>query len=152
MRNALSLLFIACSIACGPKPPDETAAAAAPSAPDAQHQGVTGPHGDHTPHHGGLVLMKGDVHYEVVLAKTGRHQVWFSDAMRNELPASVASDVTLEVVRPGAALETIMMTIDEAGEAWTAAAQPLDGTGIVVRVRYKLQGEPHEIELPWSDP
>ena len=108
-----------------------------------------GPHGDHTPHHGGMVLMNGDVHYEIVLAPNGRHQIWFSDAMRNELPASVASGVTLEVMRPGAASETVQLTIDETGEAWVANARPLEGDGIVVKVRYALQGEPYEIELPF---
>lgn len=94
--------------------------------------------------------MNGDVHYEVVLAASGRHQVWFSDAMRNELPASVASGVTLEVLRPGAPSEMVALVIDEAGEAWVATARPLEGDGITVKVRYRLQGQPHEIEIPYS--
>lgn len=94
--------------------------------------------------------MNGDVHYEVVLAASGRHQVWFSDAMRNELPASVASGVTIEVLRPGAPAELVALAIDEAGEAWVANSRPLVGNGIAVKVRYRLQGEPHEIEIPYS--
>jgi len=94
--------------------------------------------------------MNGDVHYEVVIAASGRLQVWFSDAMRNELPASVASGVTIEVLRPGAAAEMVALAIDDAGEAWVANSRPLAGDGISVKVRYRLQGEPHEIEIPYS--
>lgn len=93
--------------------------------------------------------MQGDVHYEIVLAPSGRHEVWFSDAVRNELPASVASGVAMDVLRPSAAAEAVALTIDDAGEAWVASAQPLDGEGIFVKLRYKLQGEPHEIEIPY---
>ena len=117
---------------------------------DEQHKGVIGPHGDHTPHHGGLVLMIGDIHYEVVLGADGRHQVWFSDAMRNELPASVVRGVALEVTRPDAPVEAVELAIDEAGEAWTAAGRPLAGDGILVKVRYTLDGKPLEIEIPFG--
>lgn len=151
MRLLFLTLCIAALAACGgaDAPPADTTGAATEAPRDAQHQGVTGPHGDHTPHHGGMVLMNGDVHYEVVLGRDGRHQIWFSDAMRNELPASIASGVTLEVMRPGAASESVQLTIDDAGEAWVATARPLEGDGIMVKVRYALQGEPHEIELPF---
>jgi hypothetical protein len=151
MRFAFTALLVAAVAGCGrpDRPAAETANAATPPS-DAQHQGITGPHGDHTPHHGGLVLMQGDVHYEVVLARDGRHQVWFSDAMRNELPASVASAVTMDVARPGESPETVRLAIDDAGEAWIATARPLTGDGIVVTLRYQLKGEPpREIELPF---
>ena len=62
---ALIVAAAACSNAPEPAPP---AAGAAPRpAADPQHQNVVGPHGDHTPHKGGMVLMNADVHYEVVL-------------------------------------------------------------------------------------
>ncbi len=132
----------------------DTQPAVSPSEPsgtprDAQHQNVIGPHGDHTPRHGGMVLMNGDIHYEVVLAKDGHHEIWFSDAVRYELPASVAAGVTMEVARPGAPAEIIKLTINETGEAWVAAARPLEGEGVMVKIRYALQGELHEIELPF---
>jgi hypothetical protein len=116
---------------------------------DAAHQNVRGPHGDHTPHRGGMVLMNGDVHYEVVFAKDGRHQVWFTDAVRSDLPASVATAVTMNIQRPGAAPEAVTLTIDEAGEAWVASGRPIEGDGVMVTLRYALQGEPLEIELPF---
>ena len=83
---------------------------------DAQHVGITAPHGDHSPHHAGLVLMNGDVHYEVVMHTSGKYEVWFTDAVRTELPASVASRVRVEVTRPQAP--------PEAQPAETPAADP----------------------------
>lgn len=45
--------------------------------------GATVPHRDHEPRHGGVVLMKGDLHYEVVLDPTGQSfRVFFTDASR----------------------------------------------------------------------
>jgi hypothetical protein len=92
--------------------------------------------------------MNGDVHYEVVFVRDGRHQIWFSDAVRSDLPASVATGVTMEVARPGTAVEALKLAIDESGESWVAAGRPLEGDGAMVKVRYALQGEPHEVEVP----
>jgi hypothetical protein len=145
---AVLLPVLVCSCADRASDPDNEQSRVAVAPADAAHQNVTGPHGDHTPHHGGLVLMNGDVHYEVVFDPNGRHEVWFTDAVRRELPASVASGVTMEVARPGAAVETLALAIDDAGEAWVANGRPLAGEGVMVKVRYALQGEPYEIEVP----
>lgn len=151
MRFAgLSLLLLALGCANGGDSPPAGPPAESATPRDAQHQGITGPHGDHTPHHGGLVLMNGDVHYEVVLGANGRHEVWFSDAMRNELPASIVSGVRIEVARPGAPIEPLDLAIDEAGEAWVATGRPLAGDGVMVSLRYLLDGKPYEIEIPYS--
>ena len=96
-----------------------------------------------------MVLMNGDIHYEVVLATDGHHEIWFSDALRNELPASVATGVMMKVARPGAPAEIIQLTINETGEAWVANARPLAGEGVMVKIGYAVQGEPHEIEVPF---
>lgn len=151
MRVVVLLMGVVVVSGCGrDQAPAGAGAPAAVEAPrDAQHQGVVGPHGDHTPHRGGLVLMNGDVHYEVVFARDGRHQVWFSDAMRNELPASLASNVTMEVMRPGAPVEVVTLAIDEAGESWVGSGRPIAGDDVMVKVKYALQGQPHEIELPF---
>jgi hypothetical protein len=153
MRIPYCVFLLALSVACGNNsdtmsapPPDQ----AAQPPRDAQHQNVTGPHGDHTPRHGGVVLMNGDIHYEIVLASNGQHEIWFSDAVRNELPASVASGVTMEIARPGSAPEMVQLSINDTGEAWVATARPVAGDGVMVKVRYALQGEPHEIELPYT--
>jgi len=114
---------------------------------DQQHAGITTPHGDHSPHHGGLVMMNGEVHYEVVFDQAGKHRLWFSDAVREDLPASIASDVVMVVTPKMGATETLALKIDESGESWVADGYPLAG-GDMVKVTYKLRGEPFEIEIP----
>ena len=116
---------------------------------DAQHAGITTPHGDHSPHHGGLVMMNGEVHYEVVFDQAGKHRVWFSDAVREDLPASIASDVVMVVTPKMGAAETFMLKIDDSGESWVADAHPLGG-GDIIKLTYKLRGEPFEIEIPFA--
>jgi hypothetical protein len=115
---------------------------------DAQHAGITTPHGDHTPHHGGMVLMNGEVHYEVVFDRGGKHRIWFSNAVREDLPASVASKVMMVVSRKGAPPEQIALDIDESGESWIASGQPVSGDDVMVKVAYALRGAPFEIEIP----
>jgi hypothetical protein len=138
------VLAAACS---APAPP---AAEPAPKPKDAQHANITTPHGDHSAHHGGMVLMNGEVHYEVVLDRGGKHRIWFSDAVREDLPASQAAKVTMVVIRKGAPEETLALTIDESGESWVAAGQPVTPGDVMVKVSYVLRGEPFEIEIPFS--
>jgi hypothetical protein len=135
--------------ACG-SDPSGPAPIAIKKPADAQHSGITTPHGDHTPHHDGLVMMNGDMHYEVVFDKTGKHRVWFSDAVREELPASIASNVVMVVTRPMGAAETLALAIDDSGESWVAAGAPLDESGTMVKLTYAVRGEPFEIEIPFT--
>ena len=111
------------------------------------------PHGDHNPHHGGIVMMKGDdLHYEVVLDPAGRaHHVYFTDALREDLPASVASDVSLTIHRPKAADERIALQIDEAGESWIGSGHAVaDPAATTVRVAFSIRQEPYWIDLPFT--
>ena len=135
-----------------PAPADPTPAASTQAPKDAQHAGITEPHGDHTPQHGGLVLMNGDVHYEVVMDPSGKYEVWFSDAVRTELPASVAANARVEVSRPSAPPETLTLAIDDAGESWIGQGQPVAGEGVMVKVTYDLKGTPSEVEIPFVAP
>jgi len=147
---AAAMLFtVACERA--PERPVPAAQAATPPA-DAQHQGLTMPHGDHTPHHGGMVLMRDDLHYEVVFEPGGRHRVWFTDAVRSDLPASVVSKVTMTITRPDAPPETLTLAIDDAGESWLANGQPVSGDNVTAKLTYTLDGTPYEIELPFLIP
>jgi hypothetical protein len=150
-RALVTAALIVAAAACSspPEPASPAAGAGAQAAADPQHQNVVGPHGDHTPHKGGLVLMNADVHYEVVLSREGKHRIWFSDAVRAELPASVASGVTLTITRPGQPEEVLKLTIDDSGESWIAEGRPVTGDDAYVKVNYSLQGEPHEVELPF---
>ena len=93
--------------------------------------------------------MKGELHYEVVLDAKGRHAVWFSDAVREDLPASVASKVEMTVLRPNVKPEPLTLTIDESGESWVASGQPVAGSDVMVKLTLVARGEPLEIEIPF---
>jgi hypothetical protein len=136
--------------ACGRSPSAEPAQAAPIAAPAAA---ASSPHGDHNPHHGGVVMMKGDdLHYEVVLDPGGRaHRVYFTDAVREDLPASIASEVAITIRRPHAADERIAMQIDEAGESWIGSGRPVDAPATAsARVAFTIHAEPYWIDLPFA--
>jgi hypothetical protein len=110
-------------------------------------------HGDHTPKYGGVVLMNGDLHFEVVLEPSGDYRVYFSDAARKELPAAIASDVTITVTQKGSPSELVRLEIDEAGESWMGKGREgVNQTEAVARVGYAFQGEPYWIDLPFKLP
>jgi hypothetical protein len=146
-RFVIAVLLAAA--ACSSKPAEPIPAATA-KPPDSQHAGITTPHGDHSPRHGGLVLMQGELHYEVVLDRNGKHAIWFSDAVREDLPASVASKVAMTVMRPKARDEVLTLAIDESGESWIASGQPVAGDDVMVKVTFVARGEPFEIEVPFT--
>jgi hypothetical protein len=110
------------------------------------------PHGDHNPHHGGVVLMKGDVHYEVVLDPTGaNHRLYFTDAVREDMPASVASSVTFTFRRPGGTDEIVRLHIDDDGESWVGSGAAVkDPAATTVRIAFTLGGEPYWIDVPFA--
>jgi hypothetical protein len=114
---------------------------------DAQHAGITTPHGDHSPHHGGLVMMNGEIHYEVVFDQKGKHRVWFSDAVREDLPASIASNVVMTITPKMGAVETLALKIDDSGESWVADGNPL-ASGDIVKLTYSIRGVPLLFEIP----
>ena len=155
---AASVSLVSCRQAPAAAPPVERVATPTPS------QGASVlPHGDHSPHHGGVVLMKGDLHYEVVLDPGGRaHRVYFTDAVREELPASVASTVALTLRRPsppdkivGMPIpdEIVAMQIDDAGESWVGSGRPVGSPATTtVRVAFSINHEPYWIDIPFSPP
>ena len=141
-----SVLFAACggrdevpSVAAAQPVPTVSPAAA----------GETVPHGDHNPHHGGLVLMNGDLHFEVVLGRDGRYRVFFTDAVRKDLPAATASAVTVTVERKGQPAETIALQIDDSGESWVGRGRPVDDPAATARVAYTASGTPYFIDVPF---
>lgn len=109
-------------------------------------------HGDHAPRYGGYVFMHGDLHFEVVLTAEGEHRIYFSDAMRSELPAAVAEDVRISIRRTGEEgdeLEPLRPRIDEFGEAWIASSRPIESDDSVAIVYFRFEGSPYEIEVPF---
>jgi hypothetical protein len=96
-----------------------------------------------------MVLMNGDMHYEVVFARDGAHRIWFTDPVRAELPASVATGVTMVITRPGEPEEVLKLAIDDSGESWIARGRAVTGNDAYVKITYAMQGEPHEVEIPF---
>ena len=126
-----------------------TTAVAAAQVRDGQTNGAGMEHGDHNPHHGGVVYMYDDMHYEVVLDASGHHRMYFSDSARQDLPASVASSVTLTVERPEGAPETLNGAIDQQGESWLLEGTPVRQTGTSVRVAFVARGSRYWIDVPF---
>jgi hypothetical protein len=108
------------------------------------------PHGDHAPHHGGAVLMHGDLHYEIVLPPGGGAQLYLSDEIRQDLPASVVSSVVIEVERPGAPAQTMELAADASGAFWRAEGPRVGGDGALVRVGFAYDGGTVSVELPYG--
>ncbi len=107
------------------------------------------PHGDHNPHHGGIVMMKDDLHYELVVDPAGHVRLFFTDAVREDLPASIASVATVTLRHQAGADETIPLQIDGAGESWSGSGRPVsDRAQTTARVSFTIRGEPYSIDLP----
>jgi hypothetical protein len=133
---------------------EATAPAAAVDAAAAAPLTVPGSmeHGDHNPHHDGVVYMYDDMHYEVVLDPGGHHRVYFTDAAREDLPASVASSVTLTVERPKAEPEMLNGQIDRQGECWLVEGLPVSDEDTSVRVAFVTKGSQYWIDVPFIPP
>jgi hypothetical protein len=94
--------------------------------------------------------MNGDLHFEVVFDPAGRHRVYFSDAIRVELPASCASAVNMVVTRKNAPPEALMLQVDDTAEGWVASGAPITDPEAEIRVAYVAGGTPYFIDLPFS--
>lgn len=167
LRLSLALLVALSAARCGSpsdgatKPaPASAAASTKPQAAGADagaaagHAGASStsaaaPHGDHSPHHGGTVLMAGDLHYEIVLKPAGGAELYLSDAVRKDLPASIVSDVAIEIERPGKKDEQIDMAVDGSGERWEGPGAPVKQDDAIVRVAFTFQGDPVTVDLPY---
>jgi len=163
VRIGVALLFIIlaalASLRCGASSAETGARAAkgqsasAGSAPTGTPALGTGPaavpHGDHSPHHGGAVLMLRDLHYEIVFEPAGRVAIYFTDAVRKDLPASVVSDVYIEIDRPRHRAERVEMAIDATGEAWEGKSMPVTHDDAIVRIAFTFQGDAMSVDLPY---
>lgn len=112
-------------------------------APTHAHEGHgSQAHGNHDPHHGGFVMMHGDLHVELVMPAAGGVQIYYTDAARAELPAAVVSEVAVEIERAGSRPETIVMAISPGGDFWQGAARALADSRAVVRIAFLFNGKP----------
>ena len=87
MKRFIIAALLTCA-ACSSKPAAEPPKAEAPQPKDAQHATITTPHGDHSPHHGGLVMMNGEVHYEVVFEDRKSTRLNSSHVALSRMPSS----------------------------------------------------------------
>lgn len=113
---------------------------------------ATVPHADHNARHGGVVLMHGDVHYEVVLHPSGRYQVYFSDAQRAPLPATFVSTVTITITRGSTPAEVVALRIADDGESWIGDGAPVEQPDVTARITYEIDGKRYWIDLPFDIP
>ena len=94
-------------------------------------------------------MMKEDLHYELVVDPSGRVQLFFSDAVREDLPASIASTVLVTLHRLTGPDQTVPLQIDQAGESWAGSGRPvLDPAKTTARVSFTIRNETYSIDLP----
>lgn len=160
MRSAVAgIAFAVLAAGCESRTPGATSVAAAQEARAATAAATTSgaaadatsaiPHGDHNPKFGGLVLMNGDLHFEVVMHRDGSYRVFFSDAVRAELPAATASGVTVTVTRKSGPAETVALHIDDTGESWTGQGRAVEDPTATARIAYTARGNPYFIDVPF---
>jgi len=106
-------------------------------------------HGDHMPKFGGLVLMYGVLHFEIVADAEAGLLLHLIDAMRTPMPAVTVSDVTIEVERANQKVENIAMRISDAGDFWSGLSKPLgDAESTTVHLAFVAFGNPYVYALP----
>jgi hypothetical protein len=144
-------MFCACLAAACSRAGHEAPAVSAPAPAAAPVPSSSGtiPHGDHNPHHGGMVFMNGDLHFEVTLGRDGGYRLYFSDAVREELPAATASGVTVTVTQKSAQPETVALHIDDSGESWIGHGGRVDDPAATARIAYTAYGKPYFIDVPF---
>ena len=98
---------------------------------------------------GGVVFMDGDLHFEVVLRRDGRHRLYFSDAVREDLPAATASGVTVTVTPKAGQPDTVALQIDDSGESWVGRGHQVADPEAIARVAYTVHGRPYFIDVPF---
>lgn len=116
----------------------------------AQHPNAHGgpAHGNHDPHHDGFVSMYLDLHIEVVLPANGGVQLYYTDAVRSELPAAVVSEVQVQIERKRAKPEIVIMSISPGGDFWQGPAKVLNDPEATIRVAFLFDGKPVMLEVP----
>src|SRR5438094_2698775 len=136
-RRLLPLLALGLAAACG-RGADSTGAATTTSTLPAG----PGVH-DHTPHHGGVVGMAGDLHLEALAAPDGRVRVYLTDFWRRPLPAASATGtVTLELPDRDRALPLAV-----AGDALEGSGPALHGAEVTAHVALSVGGKAVEMDF-----
>ncbi len=102
------------------------------------------------PKHGGVLFASDAVNAEFVLNPKGGYQVYFTDSVGEELPASTVADLTLSIKRASGAPENLNLHIDDSGESWTGTGSPAAGP-ITAAISYKFRGKAEQTEIPFAN-
>ena len=111
--------------------------------PALAHNGVI-----HEAPHGGIMKAVKNADMEIVLAPAGGVRIYLVDPKGAALPASAASDLSVEIDRPGKKTEYVTMKPDPTGTLWTGNSQPVPDPKSVVRVGSVVRGVSGLIEVP----
>jgi hypothetical protein len=106
-------------------------------------------HGNHNPKYGGVVLMNGDLHFEIVAKEDGNYTVYFSDAARQELPAAAVANVKLGIKRPGFRSEPVELKVSDNGEYWEGKGGYVDDHETTLLVTFDYQGQMRTSDMPF---
>lgn len=99
-----------------------------------------GAHADHAPRHGGVLMMNGDLHYEVVVDFKGKFAIYFSDAHRKPIDSDRVAEASIAVLDGEEEREQIVLRADRGG-AWSGTGAAIDLGAITVRVRYLMKSD-----------
>jgi hypothetical protein len=121
------------------------AAALVLAGPAIAHNGVI-----HEAPHGGIMKAVKNADIEIVLAPAGGVRIYLVDPKGAPLPASAASDLSVEIDRPGKKTEYVTMRPDPTGTLWTGKSQPVTDPKSVVRIGTVVRGVSALIEVPRS--
>lgn len=112
-----------------------------------EHDHAEAAHMDHSPHHGGLVGMSGDLHLEIVSPQAGEYQVYLSDALRQPIDPAGVSGVL--VLNPASDQPVELPLQVMAGEYLAASGGPTDVDSLDVSIR--LDGTPQgHVEMDFT--
>ncbi|MAG94464.1 MAG: hypothetical protein CMJ48_12040 [Planctomycetaceae bacterium] len=114
--------------------------------------GTPQPHMDHSPHHRGVLVMHGNLHFETVVAETGRVAVHLSDAYRRPLRASVIENLEVILNPETAAEEHLKVSKHASGQYWEGQGKAINNAGATVQVAFDYEEEPYAIELDVAHP
>ena len=121
------------------------AAALVLAGPVFAHNGVI-----HEAPHGGIMKAVKNADIEIVLVPAGGVRIYLVDPAGRPLPASAASELSVEIDRPGKKTEYVTMRPDPTGTLWAGTSQPVSDPKSVIRVGTVVRGVSALIEVPRS--
>ena len=113
------------------------------ASPALAHNGVI-----HEAPHGGIIRPVRNADLEIVLAPKGGVRVYVMDSKGRGLPASAATDISVEIHPPAGRTEYVTMRPDPSGTLWTGSSAPVSDPKAIVRVGTVIGGQSGLIEVP----